>query len=174
MQNRLLEAMHPWPLIQPARIWSRWISLSIDWTLLGGFAAVSGLIVVCWFRRLSAADSILLAVVDAPGLLLSLLLLWSAAVVVGCWGYFFFLRALCGWTFGESLWGIRLVRDDGGFAGPKAAFLRELAALVSLAALGAGFWLRFFNAQGRSWHGRMSGTHAVQFWPDDVDPVTGD
>ncbi|CAG0941831.1 hypothetical protein GPROT2_01459 [Gammaproteobacteria bacterium] len=94
------------------------------------------------------------------------------ALPPGHLGYRLFLLALVaayfigfwsrgGQTPGLRTWRIRVERDDGGRLLPARAALRFLAALLSLAALGAGYWWMLVDAQGRSWHDRLSGTRVM-------------
>ncbi len=67
-----------------------------------------------------------------------------------------------GQTLGMKSWRIRLVADDGGPVRWGTALLRCLTALLSWACLGAGFWSALLDAERRTWHDRLSGTHLVR------------
>jgi uncharacterized RDD family membrane protein YckC len=57
-----------------------------------------------------------------------------------------------GQTIGMRAWKLRVVGSDGWRLPWPRALLRFVVALVSLAALGAGFWWAIFDPQGRTWH----------------------
>jgi uncharacterized RDD family membrane protein YckC len=67
-----------------------------------------------------------------------------------------------GQTLGMKSWHIRLVGADGGPVGWGPALLRCLAALLSWACLGAGFWLALLDRDRRTWHDRLSATRLVR------------
>ncbi|MGH8042021.1 MAG: RDD family protein [Rudaea sp.] len=57
-----------------------------------------------------------------------------------------------GQTIGMRAWRLRIVGADGARLPWLRALLRLLIALLSLAALGAGFWWVLIDAQQRTWH----------------------
>ena len=57
-----------------------------------------------------------------------------------------------GQTIGMRAWKIRAVDASGAALRWPQASLRFVIALVSLAALGAGFWWALFDPQRRTWH----------------------
>ena len=64
-----------------------------------------------------------------------------------------------GQTLGMLAWRMKLVRSgDGHTVTWKQALIRYLAAILSWAALGAGFWWSLFDAERKTWHDRLSGT----------------
>ncbi len=64
-----------------------------------------------------------------------------------------------GQTLGMLAWRLKLVRSsDGRTVSWKQALMRYLAALLSWAALGAGFWWSAFDGEHKTWHDRLSGT----------------
>ncbi|MGH8091001.1 MAG: RDD family protein [Rudaea sp.] len=67
-----------------------------------------------------------------------------------------------GQTIGMRAWRLRVVGADGNRVPWSHAFLRFFVALVSLAALGAGFWWALVDAQGRTWHDMAARTRAVR------------
>ena len=69
----------------------------------------------------------------------------SAAYFVGSW-------SRGGQTIGMRAWRLRVVDQEGGTVSWPRALLRFLVALVSLAALGAGFGWVLLDVQGRAWH----------------------
>jgi uncharacterized RDD family membrane protein YckC len=66
-----------------------------------------------------------------------------------------------GRTLGMQAWRLRLVSLDGGRVSWRAATIRYLVALVSLAAAGLGFWWSLFDRERRTWHDLASRTRLV-------------
>ncbi len=66
-----------------------------------------------------------------------------------------------GQTLGKQLMGVMVLRQDGVSVGPGMAAARALAAFVSAAALGLGFWAVLWDKDRRGWHDRIAGTDAV-------------
>lgn len=64
-----------------------------------------------------------------------------------------------GQTLGMLAWRVKLVQSGNSRSVTwKQALIRYLAALLSWAALGAGFWWSLFDAEHKTWHDRLSGT----------------
>ena len=64
-----------------------------------------------------------------------------------------------GQTLGMLAWRVKLVQTTNGQSITwKQALIRYLAAFLSWAALGAGFWWSLFDAERKTWHDRLSGT----------------
>jgi uncharacterized RDD family membrane protein YckC len=66
-----------------------------------------------------------------------------------------------GQTLGMRAWRIRLERSDGGAVGWSAALARYLAAWLSIAVAGLGFWWGLLNPRRRCWHDMLSSTRLV-------------
>ncbi len=86
----------------------------------------------------------------------ALLLVLGAAYFVLSW-------VRVGATIGMRAWKLRLVRDDGARVDVRTALLRFALALLSLAALGAGFWYAWFDPERRTWHDRVCGTRVTRW-----------
>ncbi|HST27573.1 MAG TPA: RDD family protein [Rudaea sp.] len=67
-----------------------------------------------------------------------------------------------GQTVGMRAWRLRVTRVDGARVDAARALLRFVVALVSLAALGAGFWWALFDAQKRTWHDMAARTRVLR------------
>lgn len=68
-----------------------------------------------------------------------------------------------GQTLGMRAWRLRLVNVDGSSPVPwRALVLRYLVAMVSLAAVGLGFFWSLFEPNRRTWHDLASGTVMVR------------
>ena len=81
----------------------------------------------------------------------ALVLALSAAYFVVSW-------TRGGQTIGMRAWRLRVVRADGSALGPRRALLRFFVALISLAALGLGFWWALAEPKRRTWHDIAAGT----------------
>lgn len=79
------------------------------------------------------------------------LLLIVGAFYVGYWSRY-------GRTLGMQSWGLRIETVEGGPPGVWRSTLRFLAAIVSWAPAGLGFWWQLWDRDGLSWHDRLSGT----------------
>ncbi|MFO7552818.1 MAG: RDD family protein [Haliea sp.] len=67
-----------------------------------------------------------------------------------------------GQTLGMQAWRVKLVDDARGESpGTGRCVLRCLAALVSLAPAGLGYWWCLVDKRKRYWHDYLSGTHLV-------------
>ena len=75
------------------------------------------------------------------------------------YGFFagFWLRD--GQTLGMLAWRMKLVGSrDGGQVGFRQTLIRYLAAILSWACFGLGFWWSLFDREKKTWHDRLSGT----------------
>lgn len=63
-----------------------------------------------------------------------------------------------GMTIGMRAWRVCIESDDGSRPGWGACLLRFLVAMLSAAALGAGFIWSWFDRHNRCWHDIASGT----------------
>jgi uncharacterized RDD family membrane protein YckC len=79
-----------------------------------------------------------------------------AIVSVCAFFSWFWLRN--GQTLGMQAWRIKLVCVDGGRISARRAITRCLAACLSAACLGMGYWWCLIDPRGRYWHDRLSGT----------------
>ncbi|NLC70033.1 MAG: RDD family protein [Desulfuromonadaceae bacterium] len=79
-----------------------------------------------------------------------------------CFGYFTFFHFFSGQTPGKMLCGLRVVDEHGKSLDLGQAFLRSAAGLLSLLMLGAGYWIIFFDPQGKSWNDRLAGTQVIR------------
>jgi uncharacterized RDD family membrane protein YckC len=85
----------------------------------------------------------------------ALLLAFTAAYFVVSWRH-------GGQTIGMRAWRLRIVRNDGRPLDTRQSFVRFGVSLLSLAALGLGFWWALFDAQNRTWHDIAAGTVMVR------------
>jgi uncharacterized RDD family membrane protein YckC len=67
-----------------------------------------------------------------------------------------------GQTIGMRAWRLRVVRSDGTALDTRQALVRFGVSLMSLAALGLGFFWALFDAQNRTWHDIAAGTVMVR------------
>ena len=72
-----------------------------------------------------------------------------------------------GQTLGMLAWRVKVVQGGNGMPVTwTQALIRYLAAYLSWAALGLGFWWSLFDKDRKTWHDRLSGTaliHAPSF-----------
>lgn len=67
-----------------------------------------------------------------------------------------------GQTLGMQAWRVKLLDDvTGEVPGTGRCVLRCLAALISLAPAGLGYWWCLVDKRKRYWHDYLSGTHLV-------------
>ncbi|MBS0557635.1 MAG: RDD family protein [Proteobacteria bacterium] len=67
-----------------------------------------------------------------------------------------------GQTIGMRAWKLRVVDADGNRVSWARALLRFVVALISLAAVGAGFWWTLIDPQKRTWHDIAAGTRVLR------------
>lgn len=72
--------------------------------------------------------------------------------------YFGWFWSHGGQTLGMRTWRITVTGADGAPLSGGQALKRGLAALLSLAPLGLGFWSALLRADRRTWHDRLSST----------------
>jgi len=82
-----------------------------------------------------------------------------ASVGLLIWNLFLFKR---GQDIGARLLGMRVVRDTGELAGFFHMWTRNLASVISLIVLGAGYWTAYFAPHRQTWHDKMLGTYVVE------------
>ena len=88
----------------------------------------------------------------------SLVQLIALTAVIAFFSYFWLKN---GQTLSMQAWRIKLVSSSGGAVRFHQAIFRCLAAVVSAACMGAGYWWCLFDARGRSWHDHLSGTELI-------------
>ena len=92
---------------------------------------------------------------------------WHAALqlcllAVG-YGFFGWFWTRDGQTLGMLAWRVKLIHAvDRGSVSWRQALIRYLAAIVSWAAFGLGFWWSLWDPQHKTWHDRLSGTELVR------------
>ncbi|MBS0583186.1 MAG: RDD family protein [Proteobacteria bacterium] len=131
----------------------------LGWRLI---AAVYDLfpLLALWFFATIAAIALTGGVLEVHRLghkllVQALLLAVSAAYFVVSW-----LRG--GQTVGMKPWRLRVVGVDGAAIDVKRALLRFAVALVSLGALGLGFFWCLVDRERRAWHDIAAGTLLVR------------
>jgi len=82
-------------------------------------------------------------------------------------GVFWFLYLAWCWrngemTLGMRSWGVKLVCEDGQRLAWSGCFIRFFVSLVSVLALGAGFFWALFDPARRTWHDKASKTRLVR------------
>lgn len=84
--------------------------------------------------------------------------LFNVYLLLVAFGFFGGFWTHGGQTIGMRTWRIRLERSTGERVRWRDAAVRFLAAIVSWAALGAGFWWSMIDREGLAWHDRLSRT----------------
>ena len=83
---------------------------------------------------------------------------WIAGPALWIWNLFLFQR---GQDIGARLLGMRVVRDTGDLAGFYHMWTRNLATIISLIVVGAGYWTAYLDPHRQTWHDKMLGTYVV-------------
>ena len=88
----------------------------------------------------------------------SLVQLIALTTVAAFFSYFWLKN---GQTLSMQAWRIKLVSSSGGAIHFHQAIIRCLAAVLSVACLGSGYWWCLLDARGRTWHDHLSGTELL-------------
>jgi uncharacterized RDD family membrane protein YckC len=134
--------------LRRAPAWRRLLSWGVD----GSLAAALSWLLVAGGARLAGSAEPEVALLPAAALLAGLLHFAHAALAQG----------LAGRTLGKWMAGLLLVGPDGRRPGPGRAAARALLALLSVALLGLGLLLAFFDRKGRTLHDLATGTAVVR------------
>ncbi len=113
-----------------------------DWLLIVALCMVASLPVVAWYGEPIPAGN--------PFYQLSLVLI-SITYFTYCW-------RRSGQTPGMKTWYLKLESVDGSAPSLKQCMQRLLAAGVSTACLGVGFWWAWTNPERLTWHDQWSNT----------------
>jgi uncharacterized RDD family membrane protein YckC len=130
---------------RPAGFWRRALALAVDVVIFElvqfSFGVVAGRI---WGAGVDDVPEFHVAVV-------AFTLLFTAVytTVLHAWG---------GQTVGKALVGVRVVAADGGFLPLRAALLRHLAYVASIATLGFGYVMAGLRADRRALHDLLAGS----------------
>ena len=104
-----------------ASVWIRFAALLIDGLILTVAAVIIGAIV--GFLIAAVAQ-------NSNGLAIGLSLILDLIYVVLFFGYFAYMEAIQGGTFGNKALGLRIVKEDGGPIGWSEAIIRTLLRIV--------------------------------------------
>lgn len=148
---------------RPAGWTHRALGCAVDLFLLWVVGLLLALAEWAVLSRAGGSSNLFLFAMVHPKELLSMSFLWIAAMGLAWGGYFVLMWSACGRTCGQAIWGLWLMRSDGGPAGFTDALLRAAWAALSILPLGAGYWCAFFSAQGIAWHDRLSRTRVVRW-----------
>ena len=88
-------------------------------------------------------------------------LLWVTCFAVTA-GYATFSWYVGGQTLGMRPWRLRVIGADGGRPTPHQVWVRFGVGLVSLLAVGLGFWWAWIDRDRLTWHDRASRTRMVR------------
>ena len=134
----------------PATLWQRLLAGVYDLLPLLGIWFLAGAI------ALGLTGGAIEAHAQMRNLLTQVLVLTFTAA------YFVISWARGGQTIGMRAWRLRVTRADGARVEWPRALLRFGVALVSLAALGLGFWCALFDPRQRTWHDVVAQTSIVK------------
>ena len=91
---------------------------------------------------------------------------YQLALLLLSWTFFVGYWTRSGRTLGMQSWRLQLETPAGGRPDVGKATLRFFAAIVSWLPLGLGFWWQLWDADGLTWHDRLSGTR-LRYYPKD-------
>ena len=89
--------------------------------------------------------------------------IYRITLVLVVYGFFvgFWMRS--GRTLGMQSWRLQLETSDGEKPTLAACTIRFMAALISWAPAGLGFWWQLWDKEHLTWHDRISGTRIVYY-----------
>ncbi len=98
---------------------------------------------------------------------------WAVWLVVYAVNLILYRR---GHDIGARLFKLRIVRDSGEIAGFYHVYARAFAMIISLLAIGAGFWTAYGDRNSQTWHDKMLGTYVIKDDPslNDKDATSSD
>ena len=142
---------------KPAALWRRFPAMLYDLLPLLGIWIVGAAVWMLVFHGGDDLQHLASAVRNPLDLVLrdAWLLLLTGAYFVVSW-------RRVGATIGMRAWKLRVVDAAGERVGWRTGALRFVLALVSLAVLGAGFWMAWFDAERRTFHDRVCNTRVVR------------
>ncbi len=132
------------PLISSARLWRRLAAMLYDGFLILALWLVTLLIMVIFNR----GDAVFGAVVQSI-LFLELFMFFT---------YFWIAD---GQTIGMKAWRLRLVMNSGRGPSLNQVTVRFIAACISFAALGLGYWWVFIDKRNRTWPDILSDSQII-------------
>ncbi len=89
--------------------------------------------------------------------------IYRITLVVVVYGFFVGFWVRSGRTLGMQSWRLQLETNDGEKPTLTACTIRFLAALLSWAPAGLGFWWQLWDRDHLTWHDRLSGTRIVYY-----------
>lgn len=132
--------------------------------LLRRFSAIlydSLLLTALWFAVATAFLAMSGGRLSAPDRPLWLLYAFRATLLLVTFLFFGWFWTRGGQTLGMRAWRLKVVADTGRPLTWAQAGRRFVAAGLSWAALGLGFWWVSFDREKLAWHDRFSGTRIV-------------
>jgi uncharacterized RDD family membrane protein YckC len=134
-----------------APLWRRLAAMIYDTLLLVAlWLTTVALLMMLTGGRLAAADRSLWLLVTE-----------QLALLAVTWGFFAWFWTHGGQTLGMRAWRLRLVDQNGGPVSLAQASRRMLAALLSLATAGLGYFWMLIDRERCTWHDRLSGTRVI-------------
>lgn len=128
----------------PAGLWRRLVAMVYDTLVLMAVWMLVGFIAVA----LNGGEAS-----ESP--------LFHSALLLVTFAFFAFFWLRGGMTLGMQAWRLRVQTEDGRPITLVQCLVRFIAALVSLAAFGLGYWWILFDNQKRSWSDLASDSRVV-------------
>ena len=85
----------------------------------------------------------------------------QSALFLEAFVFFAWFWSRAGQTAGMRAWRLYLVSNDGGRITLHQATVRFFGAMISLAALGLGYWWALFDRENRTWPDLLSGSRVI-------------
>jgi uncharacterized RDD family membrane protein YckC len=157
---RLFDLAMPQTSTNPAQtrsapIWRRFAALGYDSLILMALSMGYGALITSLNVAFGVKGHDYQPMLHSPAYFLG----W-VAVLAG-----FFLHSWCksGQTIGMRSWRIRLIPADPTLkhVSLRQASVRCILGCTGLLCFGAGYWYRWFNSEGNTWHDKMTATRVV-------------
>ena len=138
-------------------LWRRFASMFYDaWLILAlwiaGTALIVGLKTIIDPSPLAEGERAISGSWRAPTFFLQLLTFYV---------FYAYFWVKTGQTLAMQAWRLKVVNEQGNAISYQQAFIRLSLAILSLAALGFGYFYSFFDKEKRCFHDKMSGTYVV-------------
>jgi uncharacterized RDD family membrane protein YckC len=131
------------------------------WRRLAAMIYDALLLVALWMTTVALLMMLTGGRLAAPDRPVALHLMEQLALVAVTWGFFAWFWIHGGQTLGMRAWRLRLVDKAGGPVSLATASRRLLAATLSLAACGLGYFWALIDREHCTWHDRLTGTRVV-------------
>lgn len=163
------------PLSQPVRLagfFSRLMAFGLDLIVINLINLVvligTGLIMNFFFtgnfESFPILQSVVNTIIASSQLLIALFSAFFGFI------YFIFFWVIAGFTPGQALLGLRVVRSDGRPVNLGRAVLRLIGYLVAALPLFLGFVWVLFDNRRQGWHDKIARTYVIYMWDQNSRP----